>query len=548
MQHKAESSEGSTDGFSTSPYNPVRCAGGGSVMLFDTTLRDGEQAPGIALSPDDKVRIAMALDDLGVDIIEAGFAASSQREAEAIRTISSELRSANVCSLARSLPSDVDAVLHSGADHIHIFIATSPLHMRCKLGMDEEGVRASAVSAVEYACDHGLKVHFSCEDATRSDPRFLISVYESAVEAGASSVNIADTVGIIVPSGIAKMVSDVRAAVDVPVSVHCHDDLGLAVANTVAAVEAGAGMCHVTVNGIGERAGNAALEEVAMYLRMNHGIRTVELSKLGSVSKLVERATGFPVAYNKSIIGRNAFAHESGIHVHGVMKDSLTYEPFRPEIVGVTRNIVIGKHSGTHSVRGRLEELGIDFPEDRMSELIEEIKGIAVGGKEIDDAELLAIADHVVWKGSVPQHAVLGGISVLTGKDITSTATVTIIIGGEKRTHAEAGVGPVDAALRAIAKTVNDNITLESYKLAAVTGGSDAVCEATVMVRNVQNDGHYSVGRAVGVDVVLTSVEAMMSAINRDFARGGATDEIDDRDRLPGRGHRGRHSICGATR
>ncbi|MBQ8180020.1 MAG: 2-isopropylmalate synthase [Candidatus Methanomethylophilaceae archaeon] len=519
----SENSRYSKEMVAMSPFNQVALgllSHADDVCLFDTTLRDGEQAPGIALGQDDKIRIALALDDLGVDIMEAGFAASSEIERETIRRIVAEKPRARVCSLARSVKSDVDAVIDTGADFIHTFIATSDLHMQYKLKMTPEDVRARAVDTVEYAREHGLEVQFSCEDATRSDLGFMTSVYKAVEEAGASSINIPDTVGVIVPQGMSYLVGEIRKEVGIPIAVHCHNDMGLAVANTIAAVEAGASICHVTVNGIGERTGNAALEEVAVNLFMNYGVETVDLSKIGPTAKLVERITGFPMAYNKPVVGRNAFAHESGIHVHGVMGNSLTYEPFKPELVGVDRNIVVGKHSGVHSVKGRLEELKVRFPEELMPALMEEIKSIAVGGKEIDDAELLAIADHVRWKDEVGQdRVVLESFAVFTGKDITSTSTVTVSIDGERRTCSRTGVGPVDASLKAISEAVNENIKLDQYKLSAVTGGGDSICEVTVMVGNVQNDGNHSVGRSVGLDVVQTSVEALMAAINRDYSR-----------------------------
>ena len=490
------------------------------IKIFDTTLRDGEQAPGIALSPDDKVRIALALDDLGVDIMEAGFAVSSDIEKETIKRIVAEKPQATVCSLARSVKGDVDAVLDTGADYVHTFIATSDLHMKYKLKMTPEEVTRRAVDTVEYAVDHGLKVQFSCEDATRSDLDFMTSVYKAVEEAGACSINVPDTVGVIVPQGMSYIIKHLHDAIKIPIAVHCHNDMGLAVANTLAAVESGASICHVTMGGIGERTGNAALEEVAVDLFANYGCNTVDLTKIGATSKLIERITGFPLAYNKAIVGRNAFAHESGIHVHGVMGNTLTYEPFKPEMVGVDRHIVLGKHSGVHSVKGRLDELHIKFPEEHMGELMEQIKINSIGGKEIDDAELMAIADHILWKKEIKKETVkLESFAVFTGKDITSTSTVTVSVNGEKHVGSQIGVGPVDASISAISKAVNENITLEEFKLGAITGGSDSMCEVTVMIKNVQNDGNLSVGKAVGLDIVQTSVEALMAAINRDFAR-----------------------------
>ncbi len=523
-QQTSESARNLEDMLAISPYNQLALSGVGpikDVKIFDTTLRDGEQSPGIALSQDDKVRIALALDDLGVDIMEVGFAASGETEKETIKKIRDSNTDATLCSLARSVRSDIDAVIDTGLDYVHTFIATSDLHMKYKLKMKPEDVRARAIDTVEYARAHGLRVQFSCEDATRSELEFMKSVYKGAEEAGASAINIPDTVGVIIPTAMRYLVGEIKKSVDIPIAVHCHNDMGLAVANTIAAVESGATICHVCMNGIGERTGNAALEEVTLNLFANYGINTVDLSKIGKTSKIVERVTGFNMAYNKPIIGRNAFAHESGIHVHGIMNNTSTYEPFLPELVGVDRHIVLGKHSGAHSVQGRLDALGIKFPADHMNDLMETIKNIAIGGKEIDDAELMVIVDNLMYKkGMADKRVSLDQLTVLTGKNTTSTATVTVTIGGtDKRTVASIGVGPVDAAINAIRLAVNENITMEEYKLSAITGKSDSICEVTVMVKNVQNDGGLSVGKAVGLDIVETSVDATMAAINRDFAR-----------------------------
>ena len=523
-QQTSESAKNLEKMLAVSPYNQLALSGVGpikDVKIFDTTLRDGEQAPGIALSPEDKVRIALALDDLGVDILEAGFAASGETEKEIISELARSNLDAKVCSLARTVKSDIDAVIDTGAGMVHTFIATSDLHMKYKLKMTPEQVKSRAVEIVEYAKAHGLEVQFSCEDATRSDLEFMKDVLKSVQDAGADSVNIPDTVGVIIPRAMSYLIGELKNTLSIPISVHCHDDMGLAVANSIAAIDAGATICHVCMNGIGERAGNAALEELTVNLFANYGIQTVDLSKIGRTSKLVERITGFSIAGNKSIVGRNAFAHESGIHVHGVMSNSLTYEPFLPEMVGADRAIVIGKHSGAHSVQGRLDALGVSFPPDHMPELLAMVKKMAIGGKMIDDAELLAIADNIMWKKNTKTKTVsLDELTVLTGKNTTSAAVVTVTVGeSDKRTAAEVGVGPVDAAINAIRKAINDRITMEEYKLSAITGKSDSVCEVTVMVKNVQNDGALSVGKAVGLDIVETSVDAMMAAINRDFER-----------------------------
>lgn len=522
---ESQTSDNAREMLAISPYNqlalPQLPQGRGPIQIFDTSLRDGEQAPGIALNPDEKVKIAQALDDYGVDYIEAGFAVSSDVERETIKRIMDCGMHATVLSLARSVERDIDAAAETGVNYIHTFIGTSPLHREYKLKMSKEQILEKAVSTVEYARSRGLQVQFSCEDATRTELDYMIEVYKAVVDAGACAINVPDTVGVIVPQGMRYLISEIAKEIKVPISVHCHNDMGMAVANTIAAVEAGATICQATINGIGERTGNASLEEVAVNLFANYNIKTVDLSKTGRVCRLVERTTGFPMAFNKPIVGRNAFAHESGIHVHGVMGNSSTYEPFLPELVGVDRHIVIGKHSGEHSVRGRLDALKIDFPEDQMPALMEAIKEAAIGDKEIDDAELLALVDHVLYKSAMGVSAVcLDGVAVLTGKGVTSTATVNMTVDGDKRTVAEVGVGPVDAAMKAIAEAMGGNYTLEEYKLAAINGSASSLCEVTVMVRNHAREGTgLAVGKAVGPDVVQTSIDAMISAINRDYSR-----------------------------
>jgi len=523
-QQTSESAKKMEQMLAVSPYNQLALSGVDpvkEVKIFDTTLRDGEQAPGIALSPEDKVRIALALDDLGVDIIEAGFAASGETERNIISEVVKTNLDAKICSLARCVKGDIDAVIDSGAPMVHTFIATSELHMKHKLKMTPAEVKTKAIDIVEYAKSHGLEVQFSCEDATRSDLGFMKDVLKGVQSAKVDSINIPDTVGVITPRAMGYLTGELKKDLKVPISVHCHNDMGLAVANSMAAIEAGATFCHVCMNGIGERTGNASLEEVVVNLFANYGIQTVDMSKIGQTSKLVERITGFSIARNKPIVGKNAFAHESGIHVHGVMSNSLTYEPFLPEMVGADRAFIIGKHSGAHSVQGRLDALGIKFPAEHMPDLLATIKKIAIGGKMIDDAEMLAIVDNILWDKNIQSKMVsLDELTVLTGKNTTSTAVVSVTIGkNDKRTVSEIGVGPVDAAINAIRKAINDKITMEEYKLSAITGGSDSICEVTVMLKNVQNDGALAVGKAVGLDIVETSVDATMAAINRDFAR-----------------------------
>lgn len=523
-QQTSESARRLEEMFAVSPYNQLALSDVGpieDVKLFDTTLRDGEQAPGIALSPDDKVRIAQALDNLGTDIIEAGFAVSSEIEKETIRRIADLNLEARVCSLARCVKRDIDAVMDSGLDYVHAFIATSDLHMKYKLKMTPEEVRARAVETVEYAREHGLAVMFSCEDATRSRMDFMKEILLDVQDAGASSANIPDTVGVIIPRAYGAMIGELRETLKMPISVHCHNDMGLALANSLAAVENGATIVQGCVNGIGERTGNVALEEVAVNLFANYGVRTYDLSKISSSSALIERITGFSMAANKPIVGRNAFAHESGVHVHGIMNNTATYEPFLPEVVGAERRLVVGKLSGSHLVEEKLKELGIEFPQEHMGELMEAVKRASIGGKEVTDAEIGALADDIVWKKStVRRECALEELTVTTGRSTTPTATVKIRrADGTEVTVADVGVGPVNAAVNAIRKAVNPSMTMEEYKLSAITGASDSLCRVAVTMKNVQNDGNLSFGRAVGMDIVETSVDATMAAINRDFAR-----------------------------
>lgn len=304
-----------------------------------------------------------------------------------------------------------------------------------------------------------------------------------------------------------------------PIAVHCHNDLGLALANSLAAVEAGAEQIHVCVNGIGERAGNTSLEEAAVTLYADYGIRAANLERISSVSKLVSRYTGYPISYNKAIVGRNAFAHEAGIHVQGVMSNASTYEAFPPEMVGRDRSIIIGKLSGEHSVRGKLDAMGIKFPEELMPQLMESVKSLAIGEKTIDDIELAAIAENTIWKGRTADLVKLKEFVAVTGKNATPTATVTIEAGGVTKTSAMTGLGPVDAAFNAIRSVFGGKYSIEEFRLEAITGGSDSLCEVTIIIKDTLDEGgRISVGKSIGLDIVDTSVDAIMEAINRDYA------------------------------
>jgi 2-isopropylmalate synthase len=489
------------------------------VMVFDTTLRDGEQSPGIALSAEDKVRIAQALDELGVDVIEAGFAASSSGEREAIRKIKDLGLKARVCSLARCNVKDIDAAIDCGIDYVHTFIATSDCHLKYKLKMTREEVMARAVESIEHAKSRGVTVEFSCEDATRTDLDFLKRMHVAVQEAGADKINVPDTVGTISPPAMEYLIRELMTVTRVPIAVHCHDDFGLAVANSLAAVRQGAQQVHVTVNGLGERAGNAALEETVMSLLAFYNVETsIDTRKIGPVSKLVSRLTGYPVPGNKAIVGNNAFAHESGIHVHGVLGDPSTYEAFGPELVGVQRNIVIGKHTGAHSVKEKLDEYGMELTDEQIAQVVDKVKKLADAGKEVDDAELVALASHIVGQRQ-SKKVKLKEFAVFTGMNTTPTAVVAIEVNGEKKTGTSIGIGPVDAAINAIKSVMGNDITLEEYRLSAITGGSDSLCEVSVRVSKNGGRKYMSVGKAVGTDIVQTSVDSTMEALDHLYCR-----------------------------
>jgi len=356
------------------------------VRLLDTTLRDGEQMPGISLTPQQKLEIALALAELGVDSIEAGFPITSRGEFEAVKAIAREVRGVEVIALARASKADIDKVIEAEASAVHTFIATSDLHMKYKLRMPPERVVEKAVWAVDYAKSHGLVVEFSAEDATRSDLQFLAKVFQAVVDAGANRIDIADTVGVAHPSYMSFLVSYVKSNVkgSYLLSVHCHNDFGMAVANSVTAIESGADQAHVTVLGVGERAGNAALEEVASALAFLYGYKVrIDFSKVNNVAKLVAKYFGLQIPPNKAIVGANAFSHESGIHVHGILSHPLTYEPINPAVVGAERRIVIGKHSGKHAVEYVVKQLGYEPKEEATLKVLSRVKEMADQGIKI---------------------------------------------------------------------------------------------------------------------------------------------------------------------
>ncbi|AEF96596.1 2-isopropylmalate synthase [Methanotorris igneus] len=489
-----------------------------SIKIFDTTLRDGEQTPGVSLTPDEKVEIAIALNNIGVDVIEAGFPVSSLGEQEAVKKITSLDLDAEICGLARAVKKDIDVAIDCGVDRIHTFIATSPLHRKYKLKMDKEEVINKAVEAIEYIKSHGIKVEFSAEDATRTEIDYLIEVYKNAVDAGADVINVPDTVGVMIPKAMEYLIREIKKEIDVPISVHCHNDFGLAVANSIAAVEAGAEQIHCTVNGIGERAGNASLEEVVMILKSIYGLNTkIKTEKLTDLSRLVSRLTGIKTQPNKAVVGENAFAHESGIHAHGVLEHALTYEPIPPELVGQKRKIILGKHTGAHAIKAKLKELGIEVgknvTEEQFKEIINRIKSLGDKGKRVTDADVEAIVEDVTKRTLKSERVVdLEQIAVMTGNRVIPTASVALRINEEVKKASAIGVGPVDAAVKAIQSVIGEKIKLKEYHINAITGGTDALAEVIV---TLEGYGKEVTTKAAREDIVRASVEAVIEGINK---------------------------------
>lgn len=493
---------------------------GTKVRIFDTTLRDGEQSPGVSITPEQKLQIAIKLDRLGVDVIEAGFPIVSHGEVQAIRSIKKSGLNAEICGLARALNSDIDLVMDCDLSYVHIFIATSDIHMQYKLKMAPEEVMQKAVNAVEYAKSHGLQVEFSAEDATRSDLTFLTKVFRAVGEAGTDRIDIPDTVGYATPEFISNLVGIIKEQISVPISLHCHNDFGLAVANSIAGINAGAKCAHVTVNGLGERAGNASLEEFVMALqclyKKEHNIDT---KLLYETSKSVSNIMGIAVQANKAIIGENAFGHESGIHTHGILNNPLTYEPIDPEMVGRKRWLQAGKHAGAHGIRAMLEEFGIECTDEQLHKIVEKQKNLADKGKSISTAELLSIAGEVLQNSKFDEKFKLYDFHIVTGMNLIPTAVIRLNTDGKDLIASEIGVGPVDAALKAIQKIAGEiaNVKIREYKLDSITGGSDALAEVSVKVED--KNGNVVSARKAGEDVVVASVQAMMDAINKVMLR-----------------------------
>ncbi|MBA2871652.1 2-isopropylmalate synthase [Anoxybacillus calidus] len=505
------------------------------INIFDTTLRDGEQSAGVNLNLTEKLEIARQLERLGVDIIEAGFPAASKGDFQAVKQIAETIRNCSVTGLSRSVQSDIDAAweaLKGGAEpRLHLFIATSPIHMHYKLRMKPEEVIEAAVSAVKYAKKYFPIIQWSAEDACRSDLKFLKTIITEVIKAGANVINIPDTVGYITPKEYGEIFSyltkNIQNIEKVSLSAHCHDDLGMAVANSLSAVEHGATQIEGTINGIGERAGNAALEEVAvaLYIRKDYYQATTRLNlqEIKRTSNLVSKLTGMMVPPNKAVVGKNAFAHESGIHQDGVLKEKTTYEIISPELVGVHSNsMVLGKHSGRHALRNRVTELGYTLTEEEINKLFVRFKELADKKKDITDDDLVALVFEEKFD-QFKDFYQLSSIQVQYGTKQIPTAVVVLTDGkGNEIQEAATGAGSVEALYNTLERCFQTTVKLLDYRIESVSGGRDALAQVFVKVR--VNDIETS-GRGMAQDVLEASAKAYINAVNRVFVIEKMRDE-----------------------
>lgn len=493
------------------------------VVIFDTTLRDGEQSPGASMTLNEKLQVAELLDEMGVDVIEAGFPIASNGDFEAVSEIAKLCKRATVAGLARASEKDIkragDAVVHAESSRIHTFISTSPLHMKYKLQMDPERVLEKVSQSVSYARSFTDNVEWSAEDGTRTDHEFLCRCVEAAIKAGASTINIPDTVGYTVPDEyvalLEMLIERVPGADEVIFSTHCHNDLGLAVANSLAGVCAGARQIECTINGLGERAGNAALEEIIMALRTRKDVMPfttgVDPSYLMRASKLVSAVSAFPVQYNKAIVGKNAFAHESGIHQDGMLKNAETYEIMRPEDVGVREtSLVMGKHSGRHAFRQKLDELGFELGENALEDAFIRFKDLADKKKQIFDEDILALVEAGV--SAADETIKVIGMTVIAGTSGVNKAIVTLDVDGSHATMEARGDGPIDATFNAVKELVPHEAVLSLYQVSAVTEGTDAQAEVSV---RLEERGKTVTGRSSDTDTIVASAKAYVSALNK---------------------------------
>ncbi len=488
---------------------------GREIAVFDTTLRDGEQTPGVSLPVSYKIQIAKQLDKLGVDVIEAGFPSASKGEFEAVKEIANLGLNAKICGLARMVKGDIDAAIKADVDMVHIFIPTSKIQVEHTIKKSREEIIEISVECVEYVKDHGVECMFSAMDATRTEMDYLKRIYKAVEEAGVDIVNVPDTVGIATPFKFYDMIKELREHLKVPIDVHCHNDFGLATANTYAAVLAGADEVQVTVNGIGERAGNAALEEVVALLYAEGFKTNIRMEYLVETSRLVERLTGVKLPPNKPIVGENAFSHESGIHAHGVLKDARTFEPgiITPEMVGHKRRIVIGKHAGRHQIKKMLEDAGYVVDEESLTKIVEKVKELGDKGKKVTDLDLFTIAEVILGEVRKEERAVnIEEVTVITGNKITPTAVINAEVMGRKKVTSAIGVGPVDASLKAVTELLGKKIKITEFRMDAITGGSDALADVYVTIED--ESGETFTARAAGTDIVMASIDAVINAVN----------------------------------
>ena len=493
------------------------------VIIFDTTMRDGEQSPGASMSLEEKIQIARVFDELGIDIIEAGFPIASPGDFEAVSEVSKILKNSIPAGLSRHSVKDIDrayeALKHAPRFRIHTFISTSPLHMKHKLNMSPEDVYESIGKHVAYARKFTDDVEWSCEDGTRTDMDYMCKTVELAIKSGATTINIPDTVGYTIPSEFTKIIETLLNKVPnidkAILSTHCHNDLGLAVANSLAGVQAGARQIECTINGLGERAGNAALEEVVMAIKTrpdlmpyDTGINTTLLSK---ASKIVSNATGFPVQYNKAIVGKNAFAHEAGIHQDGMLKNNKTYEIMTPESVGVSEsNLVMGKHSGRHAFKQKIIELGYSVNDNVIEEAFENFKSLADKKKNIYDEDIVAIIDDQVIR--INDSIILKDLQVIAGTKGPQQAEINLMIEDKLNNITSTGDGPVDAIFNGLSKLVPHKAKLLLYQVHAVTEGTDAQAEVSV---RLSEDGKTVVGLGSDTDTLVASAKAYINALNK---------------------------------
>lgn len=494
------------------------------VKIFDTTLRDGEQTPGVNLNVKEKVMIAKSLETMQVDIIEAGFPIASNGDFEAVKAIAKEIKKSTVAGLARANKKDIDraweALQYAEKPRIHTFIATSPIHMEHKLKMTKEEVLEKAVTMVAYAKNLCDDIEFSAEDAYRSDKEFLCEIFEKTIEAGATTLNIPDTVGYAMPNEfyefIKYIMENTKGIENVDVSVHCHNDLGMAVANSIMGVHAGATQIECSMNGLGERAGNAALEEVVMAFRTKRDVYKIDTGIVSEniyrTSKLVSSLSGIDIQPNKAIVGANAFAHESGIHQDGVLKEKTTYEIITPESVGVKQesNIVLGKHSGKHAFSSTLEHLGIELNEEELQEAFVKFKDLTDKKKNVSIKDIEAIVNY---KKYFRETYKLKSFQINSGNKMVCTSSVVIEAGDKDLIEVAIGEGSIDAAFKSIERATGLKVVLKDYSIRSVTDGKDALGEVTVKIAG--NEGGVIVGKAIEEDIMEASINAYLNAINK---------------------------------